>query len=109
LNEFGGLYPVQPWQILLVPRGSAGRTPAIFDLNLRFTYDFSRILPQIKSTRLVLDVFHVGSKRTPVNYEQVHYYNQDMAGNQINPNPNYGLPSRYQPPMSIRLGFEIGF
>jgi hypothetical protein len=109
LNEFGGLYLVQPWQILLVPRGSAGRTPVIFDLNLRFTYDFSRILPQLKRTRLVLDIFHVGSKRTPVNYEQVHYFNQDMMGNQINPNPNYGLASRYQPPMSFRLGLEIGF
>ncbi len=69
MNEFGGLYPVQPWQILLVPRGSAGRTPSIFDVNLRFTYDFSSILPQLKSTRLVLDIFHVGSMRTLVNYE----------------------------------------
>jgi len=109
LNEFGGLYPVEPWQILLVPRGSAGRTPSIFDLNLRFTYDVSAFIPGLKSTRIVLDVFHVGSNRTPVNYEQVHYFNQDFAGNQINPNPNYGLPSRYHPPMSVRLGFEIGF
>jgi hypothetical protein len=109
LNEFGGLYLVQPWQILLVPRGSAGRTPGIFDLSLRFTYNFSRLLPQLKSTRLILDIFHLGSSRTPVNYEQVHYFNRDMAGNQINPNPNYGLASRYYPPTSVRLGFEIGF
>ena len=109
LNEFGGLYPVQPWQILLVERGSAGRTPSIFDLNLRITYDFSQIFSSLKRTRLVLDVFHIGSKRTPVNYEQVHYFNRDMNGNQINLNPNYGLPSRYHPPMSVRLGFEIGF
>jgi hypothetical protein len=109
LNEFGGLYPVQPWQILLVPRGSAGRTPDLFDLSLRFTYNFSRLLPRLKSTRLVLDIFHLGSSRTPVNYEQVHYFNRDMAGNQINPNPNYGSASRYYPPTSVRLGFEIGF
>jgi hypothetical protein len=109
LNEFGGLYPVQPWQILLVPRGSAGRTPSVFDLSLRFTYQFAAISEQFRNTRLVLDIFHVGSQRTPVNYEQVHFFNRDMNGNQINPNPNYGLASRYYPPMSVRLGFEIGF
>ena len=109
LNEFGGLYPVQPWQILLVPRGSAGRTPSVFDLSLRFTYQFAAISEQFRNTRLVLDIFHVGSQRTPVNYEQVHFFNRDMNGNQINPNPNYGLASRYYPPMSVRLGFEVGF
>lgn len=109
LNEFGGLYPVQPWQILLVPRGSAGRTPSVFDLSLRFTYQFAAISEQFRNTRLILDIFHVGSQRTPVNYEQVHFFNRDMNGNQINPNPNYGLASRYYPPMSVRFGFEIGF
>ena len=27
LSEFGGLYPVEPWRILLAQRGSSGRTP----------------------------------------------------------------------------------
>ena len=109
LSEFGGLYPVEPWRILLLQRGSAGRTPSIFDLNLRFTYDFSRIFPRLKRTRLILDIFHVGSQRSPVNYDQVHYFNRLPNGTQINPNPNYGLATRFHPPMSLRLGFEIGF
>ena len=109
LNRFGGLYPVQPWTILLVPRGSAGRTPSILDLNLRFTYALSGILPKAADARVVLDVFHVGSRRTPVNYEQVEFFNRDPLGNQFNPNPNYGLPSRFFPPMSLRLGLEVGF
>ena len=109
LSEFGGLYPVEPWRILLMRRGSAGRTPSIFDLNLRFTYDFSRIFSQLKRTRLIFDVFHVGSQRSPVNYDQVRYFNQLPNGTQINPNPNYGLATRFHPPMSLRLGFEIGF
>jgi hypothetical protein len=109
LSEFGGLYPVEPWRKLLVKRGSAGRTPAIFDLNFRLTYDFAQVLPQLTSTRLVLDIFHIGSKRSPVNYDQVRYFNQDPFGNQINPNPNYGLATRFHPPMSMRLGFELGF
>jgi hypothetical protein len=109
LSEFGGLYPVEPWRILLVKRGSAGRTPSIFDLSLRFTYDFSNIFPQLQRTRLILDIFHVGSQRSPVEYDQVHYYNRLPNGMQINPNPNYGLATRFHPPMSLRLGFEIGF
>jgi len=109
LNEFGGLYPVEPWRILLQPRGSAGRTPSILDLNLRLTYDLARVIPRLRNLRMILDVFHIGSRRTPVNYDQVHYFNRDPMGNQMNPNPNYGLATRFHPPMSVRLGFEIGF
>jgi len=109
LNEFGGLYPVEPWRILLKERGSAGRTPSIFDLNLRFTFDLGGAVPWLQTSRLLLDVFHVGSARTPVQYDQVRYFNRDPMGNQINPNPNYGLPIRFRPPMSVRMGFEIGF
>ncbi len=109
LNEFGGLYPVEPWRILLEERGSVGRTPSIFDLNLRFTYDLGGFISLLKTSRLVFDIFHVGSRRTAVEYDQVHYFNRDANGNQFNPNPNYGMATRFHPPMSLRLGFEIEF
>jgi hypothetical protein len=59
--------------------------------------------------KLILDIFHIGSQRTPVSYEQVHYFNIDENGNQINPNPNYGRATRYHPPMTVRLGMELSF
>lgn len=109
LNEFGGSTMGPPWFIFLRQRGTAGRTPAIFDLNLRLTYDLARLTKTRWQPKLIADVFHVGSQRKPVNFEQIRYFNQDLAGNQINPNPIYGLATRYHPPMSMRLGIEVNF
>jgi len=39
----------------------------------------------------------------------VHYRALDSSGNEIDPNPNYGAPLAYQPPMKIRLGLEASF
>jgi hypothetical protein len=59
--------------------------------------------------RLMLDVFHLGSPRRAVTFDQVHYQDVDENGNQILPNPNYLRPTRYQPPMSVRLGLVADF
>lgn len=47
--------------------------------------------------------------RTAVRYDEVHYRALDSSGNEIDPNPNYGAPLAFQPPMKIRLGLEAGF
>ena len=44
-----------------------------------------------------------------LDFEQVKYQAVDESGNQINPNPNYGGVIRYQPPMTLRLGIQLGF
>lgn len=97
--DFGAFNPA-----FLVERGSAGRTPAIWDLGLRFTYE-PRIRP---ASRLTLDFLHVGNPRKAVDLEQSHFLGIDDAGNQILPNPDYGSVVAYQPPMTVRLGLEIG-
>jgi hypothetical protein len=108
LNEYG-VGPESLSRIFLQPRGTVGRTPEVWDLNFRLTY----LLPQISyldyQARLILDVFHVASTRAAVTYDQIHYLNVDEYGNQIYPNPTYGEPTSYQPPMSIRFGFEVNF
>jgi Carboxypeptidase regulatory-like domain len=108
LSEYGGLF-FRPYWSFLQPRGSVGRTPAIWDLNLRFTYlvpvrAHSRAEPQ-----LVLDLFHVGSPRRAVTIDQVHYFKTDETGQQIDANVNYGKVTQYQQPMSARLGLLVGF
>jgi hypothetical protein len=107
LNEFGGAEFGAPFWTFLQPRGTAGRTPSIWDLSLRIAYQLptsSRLRP-----RLTLDVLHIASRRAPVNFDQTHYFNVDGEGNQIDPNPTYGLPTRFQPPMALRLGVELAF
>jgi hypothetical protein len=102
LSEYadGGLY-----DLLIAKRGTAGRTPAIWDLNARLIYE----IPFINnwSTRLILDILHVASQRKPVDIDQYHYY-IDPDGNFI-PSPTYGQAYRYQSAMSIRLGMEVSF
>lgn len=98
-----------PFQKFAQERGSGGRTPSIWDLNLRFAYDLSRAVSLGTRPRLILDVFHLGSQRKAVEYDKLTYFNQDGSGNQIDPNPTYGQPILFQPPMTVRLGLEVDF
>ncbi len=102
LNEFG-VDSIFGASTFLLPRGTAGRTPSIWDLSLRFSYDFSGIVHLGSSTRFILDVLHVASQRTPLDYDQYRYYDYE----QNFPNPNYMVPIQFQPPMTMRLGMEM--
>ena len=109
LNEFG-LSSFSPRLVDFIrTRGTVGRTPSIWDLNLRLSYDFLRTLPGGVRPRLIVDVLHFASQRTPVQYDQVHYFTQDANGNWTSPNSTYGEPIQFQPPMSVRLGMEVNF
>ncbi len=108
LSEWGGA-TIPPYLRLMKPRGSLGRTPAIFDVNFRLLFELAKAKKINWLPRIFLDVFHVGSRRTPIDYDQIHYHNLDADGNQIDPNPTYGAAIRFFPPMSARLGLEMRF
>jgi hypothetical protein len=95
LNKFGDA-PFGHYSFM-VPRGTAGRTPAIWDLNLRLGYDLPIMRIADGKSRLILDIFHIASRRKPVDIDQVLS------------NATYGLGTIYQPPMSVRLGAEVSF
>jgi hypothetical protein len=109
LNRFGGASYGPPWLIFLQQRGTAGRTPSIFDLSLRLDYTFRLRSASRWKPRLILDVYHLFSGRKAVDYDQVHSFRQDADGNQVNPNPTYGQVLRFYPPATARLGFEVSF
>ena len=97
------------WIIILRQRGSAGRTPSIWDLNLRLAYQ-----PPISTVggfqpKLTIDWLHIASQRRPVTYDQMHYYGTDEEGNQTDPNPRYMKATGWQPPMAVRMGVEVPF
>ncbi len=91
----------------LSPRGSAGRTPTIWDLGARFTYEL-QMIDQFHP-KFILDLFHIASQQEPVDINQFQYWGIDENGNPSNPNQDYGQPYRYQQPMSMRLGMEVNF
>jgi hypothetical protein len=86
-------------------RGTAGRSPSIYDLTLRASY----ALPTrfVAGARVLLDVEHVGSARATVDVEQVRY--TCAARDSTCLNAGYGRATRFQPPMAARLGFEVDF
>ena len=104
-SEFGTSVAGAPYVTFVRPRGSAGRTPAIWSLDLHAAWDVpvaagTRIRP-----RLVLDVFGVGSPRRAVLYDQLHFL--DPEGTQVD--PNFGAVRHYQAPMSARAGVAVAF
>ena len=108
LNEFGT--GSLGWgRIFLQPRGTAGRTSSIWDLNFRLTYMLPQLISFDYQARFILDLFHIASQQEAVNYDQLHYLNVDEYGNQTDLNPTYGLPTSFQPPMSLRFGMEVNF
>lgn len=74
----------------LQERGTAGRTPSIWDLNLRASYEPAMFAGDRWRPGFTLDLLHMGSQREAVNFDQIHCSNVDPEGNQIDPNPTYG-------------------
>ena len=108
LSEFGGVVG-GGYSRFIRQRGTLGRTPSIWDLNLRIAYKLPTPLAFGLDSRVIVDVYHVASSRDPVDFDQVHYFSVDDNGNQIDPNPNYGKATLFLPPMSLRLGLEVDF
>lgn len=108
LNEYGPV-PGDPSNIIFhAKRGSAGRTPTIWDCNIRLGYDFGSITRSFTRFRILVDVFHVFSRREAILLQQ-HKYNSDDGEGFLLENPEYLQPEIYQPPMTIRLGVEVNF
>ena len=109
LCEWGAFPDGYPNYTNLRQRGTAGRTPFLWDLSTRVSYEPPRATRATWRPKLTLDLLHIASRRNAVDYDQVHYFDVDSSGNQVNPNPTYGEAIRYQPPMAIRIGMEIRF
>ena len=99
-----------PGNSFLRPRGSVGRTPAIWDLGLRLGYTPAKGLRgEAYRPTVTFDLYHVASARRVTQVDQVHFKDVDGMGNQIGENPNFLQPIRFQPPMAARLGMAVAF
>jgi hypothetical protein len=94
------------WPVFVEPRGSAGRTPWLWDASFRFAQEL-RSTGRGRS-RVLLDVLHVGNPQRPVRLIEEKYELQVGTATPVL-NPNYRQPLTYQPPMMARLGVEADF
>jgi hypothetical protein len=95
--------------VLMRPRGSAGRTDAVLDASVRLTYELPPWGRGALRPRVYLDVFRLGNRRTVLDFQELRYLDEDQDGNPADPNPNYGTPLLFQPPMSARIGLSVEF
>lgn len=104
LSEYG-TGPFPPYWTFIRPRGTAGRTPVTWNLDLRLAY----AVPIARETRLrprvQLDVFNIGDQRRPLTLDQRHY----LTADRLVVNPNYRAVMQYQAPLRARLGFVLDF
>lgn len=108
LNEFAPS-PVAGLAIqraFVVRRGSAGRTPSLWDVSARLAYAVGAA--ERLNSRILLDVLHLGNPQRVVWVEELKYL-VNNAGAFANLNPRYGEPIAFQRPMMARLGWETDF
>jgi hypothetical protein len=104
LSEYAASAYDQTYRTFVRARGSAGRTPTTWSIDLHGAYELPSRSGRVRP-RVLVDLFNVGSPRTPLLYDQQHYL--DAAQTQVN--QNYRTVTRYQPPMSARIGMEVSF
>jgi hypothetical protein len=88
------------------PRGSAGRTPWLWDANFRVAKELGSA--ERGRSRVLLDLLHAGNPQRPVRLIEAKYEYQ-IGNDPPALNPNYRRPLTYQAPMMARLGVEATF
>jgi hypothetical protein len=121
-NYVSGLIPGQEL-VMLLPRGSAGRTPTTTELNGKFAYR-RQLSPKV-NLEAFIDVFNIMNQQTVVMTDDNYTYSwagpivngtpsdlkyaKDISGAPIQKNPNYGHALLYQRPINGRLGLRLTF
>jgi hypothetical protein len=96
--------------LLAVPRGSAGRMPSVWQLDLHAEYAFN-----LWKTNLAFfaDVFNLFNNQQATSKYQTYYYTpdtlQDIYSGNLVRNPDYGKTSGRQAPRNVRLGVKWSF
>jgi hypothetical protein len=107
LSAYGGIAVGSPYWGFPTSRGTAGRTPATWDLGVRLSYTLPLPMRAGFQSRALLDVQHLGSPRRAVDFDQLHF--TCAANDQSCANASYGAITQYQPPMTARLGLLVEF
>jgi hypothetical protein len=109
--------------VFLLPRGSAGRTPTVTQVDFKVAYRHQ--LSQNVALEAFIDFFNLFNKRTPLRVDDDYTldvaapivngttedlkYAKNGAGQPVNKNPNFGNGTLFQAPFHGRLGVRVFF
>jgi hypothetical protein len=110
-------------ETFILPRGSGGRTPPLSQLDLHL--GFARTLPHGLRAEVSVDLFNAANQQTVTAVDQQYTPDRVLpiangdysslqtlkttSGTVPRLNPNYGQPTAYQAPLSMRFGARISF
>jgi hypothetical protein len=121
-NYISSWFTNQPHNMLL-PRGSAGRTPPVWQFDLRVGY----LVPLSKLVKFeaFLDIFNIFNRQAALLTDDVYTYDlapaivngntsdlkfaKNVSGAPIDKNQSFGQALKYQAPISGRLGVRLTF
>jgi hypothetical protein len=123
-NYMGNLLPGSPYQLVfLLPRGDAGRTPTVTQLDAKIAY--ARPLGPKMSIEAFIDLFNILNQQTTLQTDDNYTFQaappivngtaqdlkfaKDLSGAPLTKNPNFGQPIAYQMPFNARLGLRLTF
>jgi hypothetical protein len=110
-------------ETFILPRGSGGRTPTLTSFDLHVSY--RRQLSRIFGFEAYADVFNLFNQQEVTSVDQAYTSSnvnpidngkiadlvnlKQVNGTQPLINPNYGKPTGYQAPLSMRVGLRLSF
>lgn len=93
-------------ELFLSPRGSLGRSPAIYDVDLHL--DYGLLLGPV-TVHILADAFNMLNKQQALTIDQVWAFSQADNLSPTPTNSHYLQPNTYQQARSLRLGFRVSF
>jgi outer membrane receptor protein involved in Fe transport len=101
----------------ILPRGAGGRLPFVHNIDSRLSANYRLTGDMVASVSL--DVFNLFNFQSHIAADQRYTLNtvnpiiggtkKDLESLNVAVNPNYGRPTAYQSPRSIRLGARLAF
>ena len=94
------------------PRGTAQRSQWTTTFNVKAAYNFE--MPTGQAVTLRADVFNLFNSQSITERNEIGELDSPIVGagglvTGYDPNPNYGLATRYQTPRYVRLGVDVTF
>jgi Carboxypeptidase regulatory-like domain len=123
LNYLGAHPLYGPSEAFVLPRGSAGRLPWNYEIDLRTAFGYR--ISKDYTALLSVDIFNLTNAQAPLQVDQNYTFDsvspivggsardlpylKNTSGAPVSVNPGFLQPTQYQAPLSARVGAKLSF